>query len=157
AANATLGGLILLLLFGAIIFGIWWQRLFRRYSLAAQVYGRLCVMANWAGIKLQPSQTPYECVEELALAAPAEVTTLERVGDIYVRDRWADPQSDEHPRRNGEISEMITLWKRLQPRLFLYVIRHPHFLRWLPERIAGTIHGLRQRRKSRRLTEVDDF
>lgn len=156
-ANTTLGGLILLLLFGAIVFGVWWRRLFRRYSLPSQIYGRLCLMASWAGVSLKPSLTPYECVEELALAAPGEAKTLERVGDIYVRERWADPESVEHPRRSGEIGEMATLWKRLQPRLFMHVFKHPHFLRWLPARVGDWIGTIVKRRKIRRMAEEDDF
>lgn len=124
---------ILLLLFGVVSFSIWWRRLFRGYSVSTQVYGRICKLANWAGITLKPSQTPYEYMQTLAEAAPGEAITLEHLGDIYVRDRWADPKSAEHPRRTGEIADLPDMWKRLQPRLFLHVLRHPYFLRWLPQ------------------------
>ena len=124
---------ILLILFGVVYFSIWWRRLYRGYSVSTQVYGRICKLANWAGITLKPSQTPYEYMQTLAEAAPGEAITLERLGDIYVRDRWADPKSTEHPRSTGEIAELPDMWKRLQPRLFLHVLRHPYFLRWLPQ------------------------
>jgi len=153
--SATLGSLILLLIFGAIVFAIWWSRLFRRYSLAMQFYGRLCVLASWAGIKIQPAQTPYEYMQELALATPGEAPTLERLGDIYVRTQWADPESAEHPRLSGEIDELPGLWKRLQPHLFLYVLRHPYFLRWLPERVWSFLIRLWKRRRARRLEDED--
>jgi transglutaminase-like putative cysteine protease len=148
--NITLGSLVVLVLFGILFFGVWWQRLFRRYGLPARVYGRLCVMANWAGIKLEPSQTPTERMQEFALALPLEEKAFTRVGDIYVRDLWADPRSDEHPRRTGEINEMPGLWKDLQPRIFAYVLKHPHFLRWLPERVFGLVGLLLKKRKSRK-------
>jgi transglutaminase-like putative cysteine protease len=152
----TLGGLVLLLLFCCILFGIWWTRLFRRYGLAAHFYGRICLLANWAGIELRLSQTPYEYMQELAAAAPEYAATLERVGEIYVRDRWADPQSSEHPQRTGEVHELRNLWKYLQPRLFFYVLRHPHFLRWLPAQVGRLLTTLRRRRQKRKIVEEED-
>jgi transglutaminase-like putative cysteine protease len=89
----TLGSLILLVLCACLLFAIWWRRLFLRYGLASQLYGRLCLLANWAGIKFRPSQTPYEYLHLLALSTPDDADTLERLGDIYVRNQWADPLS----------------------------------------------------------------
>ncbi len=140
--SLTFVGFILLFLLGLVYFSIWWRRLYRGYSLSTQVYGRICKLANWAGISLKPSQTPYEYMQTLAEAAPGEATTLERLGDIYVRDRWADPDSTEHPRRTGEIVELPQMWKRLQPRLFLHVLRHPYFLRWLPQQMTVLVRKL---------------
>ena len=134
--SLTFVSLILLCLSGLVCFSIWWRRLYRGYSLSTQVYGRICKLANWAGISLKPSQTPYEYMQTLAEATPGEALTLERLGDIYVRDRWADPNSAEHPRRTGEITELPYIWKKLQPKLFLHVLRHPYFLRWLPQHVS---------------------
>lgn len=150
-----LGGFVLLLLFACLSFSLWWRRLFRNYALPLQLYGRVCVLASWAGIELRRSQTPYETMQELALATPGEAATLERLGDIYVRDRWADPASSDHPRRNGDIEQLPGLWKRLQPYLFLYVLRHPHFLRWLPQKLWSAIVTFRQRRRARRVPDLD--
>jgi hypothetical protein len=155
--GTALGGLIVLLLFGCIVFGIWWSRLFRRYSLATQLYGRICLLASWAGIKLRPSQTPYEYVQELATVAPKDSALIERLGDIYVRERWADPESEEHPRRNGELAELPGMWSRLQPRLFFYVLRHPYFLRSLPARVASVFAALRARRRREHFLDEEDF
>ena len=134
--SLTFVGIILLILFGIACFSIWWRRLYRGYSLSTQVYGRICKLANWAGISLKTSQTPYEYMQTLTEAAPDEALTLERLGDIYVRDRWANPESTEHPYRSGEIGELPDMWKRLQPRLFMRVLRHPYFLRWLPQHVS---------------------
>lgn len=86
-------------------------------------------------------------MQTLAEAAPGESITLERLGDIYVRDRWADPDSTEHPRRTGEIAELPDMWKRLQPRLFLHVLRHPYFLRWLPQHVSVLVRKAWPQRK----------
>lgn len=152
--GVAFGGIILLLLAGLIFFGIWWRRLFRRYGTSAQIFGRISLLANWAGVSTRRSQTPSEYIHALAEAAPKEAPTLERFGDIYVRELWADPASEEHPRRSGEIKELPSLWKRLQPRLFLHMLRHPHFLRWLPSQIMRLLTRVWQAR-TRRHTEQD--
>jgi transglutaminase-like putative cysteine protease len=145
--SISLGGLLLLLLFGGILFGIWWNRLFRRYDLAMQLYGRLCVLANWAGVELRLSQTPYEYLHDLSVATPQYADSLERFGNIYVRERWADPQSPEHPERTGEVNELRTLWQKLQPALFLYVLRHPRFLRRIPAKLSRFLTSMHVQRK----------
>ncbi|HLQ10640.1 MAG TPA: transglutaminaseTgpA domain-containing protein [Ktedonobacteraceae bacterium] len=147
--------LVILLIIGVgmLYFSVWWRRLYRGYGLSTRVFGRLSVLANWAGLSARRSQTPYEYTHTLAEAVPEEAVAIERLGDLYVRDRWADPSSTEHPRRSGEIDEIPHMWKILQPRLFLYLARHPHFLRWLPNKI-GTFIG--QRWASRRNRRQDD-
>lgn len=147
-----LGGLVLVLLFSVAAFAIWWRRLFRHYSLASQLYGRLCLLAQGAGVRMQPSQTPYEYLQELAVSAlPREAATLEHLGDIYVRERWAAVDSPEHPSRSDELQELPALWRRLRPRLWLYVLAHPYFLLWGPRRLAQWLgqrwRALRQRNK----------
>jgi Transglutaminase-like superfamily/TgpA N-terminal domain len=139
----TLGSVILLFLFCLVFFTIWWRRLFRGYRLSAQIYGRIGLLANWAGIPIPRSQTPYEYINGLAVVNPDEAETLERFGDIYVRELWADPDSPEHPRSSGEVKELPGLWQRLQPRLFLYLARHPYVLRKLPAHVWGFLNSLR--------------
>jgi len=157
SVGVFLGGLVLLLLFASLSFSLWWRRLFRNYALPIQLYGRVCMLASWAGIQMKRSQTPYEYMQELALSTPGEAETLERLGDIYVRDRWADPGSGDHPRRTGEIEQLPGIWKHLQPHLFLYVLRHPHFLRWLPQMVGNSISTFRKRRKARHVPDVEDL
>jgi transglutaminase-like putative cysteine protease len=153
--SLTLGSIVLLILLGLAFFSIWWRRLFRGYGISAQIFGRLCILANWAGISLQPSQTPYEYIHKLAEVKPDEAATLERLGDIYVRDRWADPASTEHPARTGENGELPGLWKGLQPRLFVYVLRHPYFLRKVPQTITSFLHNRRSSRHTQGTLEEE--
>jgi len=154
--GTALGSVVLLLLFVALIFLLWWRRLFRKYSLSTQLYGRLCLLANWAGIRLQPSQTPYEYIHGVAsVSTPQDTLILERLGDIYVREKWADPESSEHPLRSGEIHELPSLWRRIQPRLFLYVLRHPSFLRRIPQRLGTFVIKIQRRRRARKAFEED--
>ncbi len=153
----TVSSVILLILFGLIFFSIWWRRLFRGYSVSTQMFGRITLLARWAGIGLQASLTPYESIHALAQATPEEGTTLERFGDIYVRERWADPASLEHPSRSAEMDELPGLWKHLQPRLFLYVLRHPAFLQWVPACLGNVLNSLRARRRAARHLAKEDL
>lgn len=129
--------LVVFILGGLIYFSLWWRRLFRGLSLPAQAYGRVGVLASWAGIAGRRSQTPREYMLSLATVAPEEAITFERLGDIYARERWADRDGPDHPDKTGETSQVHGLWKTVQPRLVLYVLRHPHFLRRLPSHLGG--------------------
>jgi len=153
--SLALGSFILLILFGLILFSIWWRRLFRNYRLSMQIYGRICLLAAWAGLRLEPSQTPYEYIGNVAEVTPQDATALQRFGDIYVREIWADPNSEDHPRRTGEVNELPSLWNDIQPHLFWYVIRHPRFLRHVPARITGLLRQSRVRRRAKRAFDED--
>ena len=145
-----LGAVVLLILLCALVFELWWRRLFRRHSLAAQLYGRVGVLAKWAGLRVNPAQTPYEYIRTVSLSAlPAEndVRALERIGDIYVRERWSSPASSDHPLRTGEAEELPLLWQKVRPHLFLYVLRHPSFLRVIPRSLRRATATLRSSHK----------
>jgi hypothetical protein len=129
--------LVAFILAGLIYFSFWWRRLFRGLSPPAQVYGRVGVLASWAGIASKRSQTPREYMLSLAAVAPEDAVTFERLGDIYARTRWADQNGPDHPDQTGESNEVPTLWRSLQPRLMRYVLRHPHFLRYVPSRVGS--------------------
>lgn len=150
--------LVLLLLGGLLYFGLWWQRLFRGLSLPSQIYGRVGVLASWAGLTSQRSQTPHEYMQTLAVVAPDEAVTFERLGDIYTRERWADPQSTEHPNRSGEVGEVPRLWRLLQPLLTRYVLRHPHVLKELPDMLGKGARRLlaKRGRRNASLVVVED-
>jgi len=150
----SLGGIILLALVGLLFFSIWWRRLFRDRRISAQIYGRIILLANWAGVGIQNSQTPYESIHALSNLAPAQAATLERFGDIYVRDLWADPDSADHPRHTGETGELPALWSRLQPTFFIYMLRHPRFLRSLPAVPLNLLNSILRRESSLHSDEV---
>ncbi|WP_376797094.1 DUF3488 and DUF4129 domain-containing transglutaminase family protein [Thermogemmatispora sp.] len=115
-----------------MLFAIWWRRLFRHLRLTAQIYGRICLLAGWAGLGLRRAETPHEYIHRLSHVAPEQAPLLERLGDLYVRDLWAPPGSPEHPASSGEMREAPALWRQVEPRLFLYLLRHPYVLGKLP-------------------------
>jgi transglutaminase-like putative cysteine protease len=146
--------LVIFIFAGLIYFTFWWRRLFRGLSLPSQIYGRVGVLAAWAGIPGKRSQTPHEYMLTVSSVAPEEAVSFERLGDIYARERWADPQSPEHPNRSGETAELPGLWKALQRTLALYVLRHPHFLREIPARLGGISRRLFSWRGRRGISTV---
>jgi transglutaminase-like putative cysteine protease len=143
--------MVVLLLGGLIYFRFWWRRLFSGLSLPGQIYGRVCTLAGWAGVTTNQAQTPFEQMHTLAQCVPEDAVTFERLGDIYTRERWADPQSAEHPARNGDAAEIPGLWRTIQPHLVRYVLRHPVFLRQSIQelrRIIGRLFSHRSRSAS---------
>lgn len=136
----------IVVLVGLCYFTFWWRRLFRGLSLPRQIYGRVGVLAGWAGVPGKRSQTPHEYMLAISGAVPQDAVSFERLGDIYAREQWADPHSQEHPDRSGETAELPGLWRLIQRTLTLYVLRHPHFLRDLPARVGGLLRHLFFRR-----------
>ncbi|GCE17247.1 DUF4129 domain-containing transglutaminase family protein [Dictyobacter kobayashii] len=154
----ALWSILIVILLGVIIFVFWWRRLFSQYSVAAQIYGRICTLAEWAGVQRQSSQTPYEYLGDLSgsvLTSKEDALVLERLGDVFVRERWADPSSNEHPRRSGESNELPAMWKRIQLRLFLYVASHPAFLRRVPDAVLKQYNRLQKRRQRRKKLRLE--
>ena len=147
--------MLVALVIGALLyFSFWWRRLFRDLSLPLQVYGRISMLATWAGVSSRRSQTPHEYMQKLSEASPDQAVTFERLGDIYARERWAPPQSQYHPTQTGEVAEVSSLWRSLQPRLFLYMLRHPHFLRTWPRALGRLWQKLFFRRSSKSKNSV---
>lgn len=98
------------------------QRLQPR-TRAAELYRSVCVLARWAGCRPSSSQTPREFIQRLLLVLPQAKGPLERLCDLYVRERWAHPASAEHPRSTGELQEVADLWVELRPRLVRAILR----------------------------------
>ncbi|HEY0756699.1 MAG TPA: transglutaminase domain-containing protein [Ktedonobacteraceae bacterium] len=124
--------LIVFIVSGLLYFNLWWRRLFRELSPPAQAYGRIGLLAGWAGLASRRWQTPREYMLSLSTVVPDDAVVLERLGDIYTRECWADRDGPDHPDKTGETDEVPGIWKALQPRMMLYVLRHPRFLRTVP-------------------------
>ncbi|GCF07880.1 DUF4129 domain-containing transglutaminase family protein [Dictyobacter arantiisoli] len=146
--NITIACLLLLLLLASGSFFLWWQRLFKSHSLATQLYGRVSLLAGWAGIRRQSSQTPYEYVQQLSSTVTYlrdDAQLLEQLADVYVRERWSDPNSSDYLQHSGEIHELPALWRQIRLHLFAYLLRHPVFLRWIPDRMIVLLKRMRKK------------
>lgn len=91
----------------------------RRYRRAGQIpiggitsiYARLCRVAGLVGLPPAFWQTPYEYTSSLSRRFPQVSTTLRRLADLFVRERWASPQQAPSP---DEKQELERLWPSLR-------------------------------------------
>ncbi|HEY7125634.1 MAG TPA: transglutaminaseTgpA domain-containing protein [Ktedonobacterales bacterium] len=109
---------VLLLLLGSS--SVWWQRRFRGLSPVAQTFGRVTLLASWAGFKPKRAQTPFEYIEELQQRLPVQAEPLQRLGELYVRERWGAPAQG-----TGIQEELRQLWMRLRGGLVRALMRRP--------------------------------
>lgn len=128
---------LLLLVLGATSF--WWRRLFRGLSPVAQTFGRVTLLASWAGFKPKRTQTPFEYIEELQQRLPAQAEPLQRLGELYVHERWSPPVEGA-----GLRDELLRLWMNLRGGLVRAVVRRP------PLNPLTWVQRLGQRRRASR-------
>ncbi len=117
---------LLILAFGAT--SLWWRRLFRGLSPVAQTFGRVTLLASWAGLRPRRTQTPFEYINELELRLPVHADSLHRLGELYVEERWGVPNEG-----SKAMEELRQLWARLRGSLLRAVMRRPSLnpLAWL--------------------------
>jgi transglutaminase-like putative cysteine protease len=122
--GTMIGSVVMLLLVLCLLCFLWWHRLGPGTSRATHLYGRVCLLANCAGLGPDPWQTPTEYIQELILVMPGATVLLERLCDLYVREQWTHPTSAEHPQHTGELQELPDLRKQLRPHLFWALLRY---------------------------------
>jgi len=106
-----LGGLILLSIpAGLAAFWTLRERKLRELNLVERVYERLCRFARRLGIKLQQHQTPYEYAAALITAVPEGQDPVQRIADLYVRERFSG--------REVSGQEAGEAWQSLRPILW---------------------------------------
>jgi|SRR5579859_6197412 len=109
---------LLILVLGAT--SLWWRRLFRGLSPVAQTFGRVTLLAGWAGVKPKRTQTPFEYIGELQQRLPAQAEPLQRLGELYVEERWGVP--DAGP---GLREELRQIWTHLRGTLVRALAHRP--------------------------------
>ncbi len=109
---------LLVLLLGAT--SLWWRRLFRGLSPVAQTFGRVTLLAGWAGVKPKRTQTPFEYIQALQQRLPAQAEPLQRLGELYVQERWGAPNAGA-----GIREEMRQIWAHLRGTLVRAVAHRP--------------------------------
>jgi transglutaminase-like putative cysteine protease len=70
------------------------------------VFARMARMAQWLRVKLSPWQTPYEQAQTLSQIMPHNEATIERVANLYVRERYG--------RGEPEPLEAQLVWRSLR-------------------------------------------
>ena len=106
-----LGGLILLSIpVGVVALWAWRERKQKGLNLVEQVYERLCSFARRLGIQFQRHQTPYEYAAALSTAIPEGQGPVQRIADLYVRERFSG--------REVSGQEAGEAWQSLRPILW---------------------------------------
>ncbi|MEE8163296.1 MAG: DUF4129 domain-containing protein, partial [Anaerolineae bacterium] len=112
----------------------------RGLNLVERVYERLCNYARRLGIKYRRHQTPYEYAAALITAVPEGQGPVQRIADLYVRERFSGTVLDgtvQGREVSGQDAEEA--WRRLRPILWR---------RWLQRKLERL-----QRRISSRTSE----
>jgi transglutaminase-like putative cysteine protease len=107
-----IGGVVLLLAVaaGVIIVLIRRQRL-EGVSVVAAIYDRMSRFGRWLGVRLLPTQTPFERAVALTTAAPEAAAPIAVVTNLYVEERFS-------PIAEGLFDEQANrAWDELWPAL----------------------------------------
>jgi transglutaminase-like putative cysteine protease len=80
--------LIIFALLGLALLASWWRLLYRGLSPVAAAFARVARLGAWVGAVPKSSQTPDEYMEQLGRVVPAQRLALQRLGDLYARERW---------------------------------------------------------------------
>ena len=107
------------------------ERKLKGLNLVERVYERLCSFARRLGIEFQRHQTPYEYAAALITAIPEGQSPVQRIADLYVRERFSG--------REVSGQEAGEAWQSLRPILWR---------RWLQRKLERL-----QRRASSRTSE----
>ena len=128
-AARWLGGLILLSVpAGLAALWAWLERKQRGLNLVERVYERLCSFARRLGIEFQRHQTPYEYAAALITVVPEGQSSVQRIADLYVRERFSG--------REVSRQEAGEAWQSLRPILWR---------RWLQRKLERLQHRISSR------------
>ncbi len=108
----VIGGVLLLLLLaaGVAIFLIN-RRGMEDVGLVANLYDRMGRFSRWLGVKLVPTQTPFERATALAAAAPEAAAPIEVLTSLYVEERFGQVEEGQFDQRANHV------WSKLWPAL----------------------------------------
>jgi hypothetical protein len=111
---------ILILLF--VLLRRWWYNLYAGSPQVAGMFWRLCHIARLVGVPARSSQTPYEYSHQLCQYVPNEAGPIRHLTELFVRDRWSAPWSDQRMRAEGELAG---LWPGLRRAMLKLLVARP--------------------------------
>jgi transglutaminase-like putative cysteine protease len=91
---------------------VWWRRRFGPLDLVSQTYEKVLVLAQLAGLRPRPWQTPLEFAERLRAEVGDVGADIETVFGAFVRVRFGRRQLDE-----AEQARVAAAWGRLRSRI----------------------------------------
>jgi transglutaminase-like putative cysteine protease len=115
--TALIGSLLVLLV---AIVRYRWLSLYPNSTFIAGTFWRLCWLASWVGLAPRNWQTPYEYGRILCRHVPQQANLLGRLTELFVRERWAGPQTIPYTLSTSE-REVEKLMPGLR-RIFLHLL-----------------------------------
>jgi hypothetical protein len=97
------------------------------------LYARMGWLAGWAGVSLQPWQTPFEQAAAVVAILPGAQAHVWRLAQLVTQARYA-----ALPLRDADYIAAATAWQKLYPQLLRAV------LRWHIRRLSGGLVGRRR-------------
>ncbi len=82
------------------------------------LHARMGWLAQWAGVSLQPWQTPFEQAAAIAALVPDGQAHVWRLAQLVTHARYA-----AHPLRDAELTEAARAWRALYPCLLRAALR----------------------------------
>ncbi len=96
---------------------VWWRRRFGPLDLVSQTYEKVVVLAQLAGLKPRPWQTPLEFADRLRAEVGDVGADIETVFGAFVRVRFGRRQLDE-----AEQARVAAAWSRLRGRILRRIL-----------------------------------
>jgi transglutaminase-like putative cysteine protease len=150
AANPVLVGagvgaslIIVLLLLAAVLASFWWRLLFRGLTPVTGAIARLTRLGAWAGAPPRRAQTSHEYADDLARVVPGQRALLQRLSDLYARERYGGGVTAE------SLQDVPQLYEQVRRSLVTVIAQRAR---------SAPAAGLRLvRRRRRRLRERDSL
>jgi len=96
---------------------VWWRRRFAPLDLVSQTYEKVVVLAQLAGLKPYPWQTPLEFADRLRTEVADAAADIETVFGAFVRVRFGRRQLDP-----AEQAQVSAAWARLRGRIIRRIL-----------------------------------
>lgn len=136
--------LIVLILLALALFALWWRMLYRGLTPVAAAFARVAHLGAWAGAQPKRSQTPAEYADQLARVIPGQRPTLERLGEIYSRERYGGGAPQE------AANELPHLYEQVRTSVTPVIVRR---LRHVPAALLARGRRLRRVLRGRQYDE----
>lgn len=111
AVRWLVGLLLLSIPAGLAAFWTLREKKLRGLNLVERVYERLCSFARRLGIEFQRHQTPYEYAAALITAVPEGRGPVQRIADLYVRERFSGKEVSRQEAGEAWQSLRAILWR----------------------------------------------
>jgi len=118
---------------GAAGVGLWylqWRRRVEDASRVGRIYRRMCNYARLLGVRGETFQTPYEYASLVARRAPQTAPHVERIAELYVRDRFARGAVGKPEERDADEA-----WEAMRPLVWRGLVRR------IPELVQSAFRG----------------